>query len=199
MQLHTRVMHRTLHQHYTSLCSATMYADNVALSTSGRCTLLLQLGSCWLPAHQPCSNRSISPVHWAHSSKPASGGQLLWAHAWTDRWIDEQRQMDKPNRCIARGMHSCGQCQYQQVCNRWWFLPWRLSSAAEKVPTFGFMTSPPKGPSSEAGVCPSVCRQSMPLVFKWYVLQQWSLNNTNREPDAKSRTCHPAWPHSHQK
>jgi len=38
--------------------------------------------------HPSCSNRAISPAHWAHSGKPAEAGLLLWAHAGTDRWMD---------------------------------------------------------------------------------------------------------------
>jgi len=49
----------------TSLCSATTYADNVALPAFAR---------------RCCSNRSISPARRAHSSKPATHFRL-WADA----------------------------------------------------------------------------------------------------------------------
>ena len=40
---------------------------------------------------RPGSNRSISPAHRAHSSKPAAARLLLSAHAGTDRRTDEHR------------------------------------------------------------------------------------------------------------
>jgi len=49
----------------------------------------------WHCQHPPTAcrcyrNRSISAACWAHSSKPAAVGLLLWDHAGTDRWADIQ-------------------------------------------------------------------------------------------------------------
>ena len=41
--------------------------------------------------HAPYHNRSISPAGWAHSSKPAAAGLLLWAHIGTDRQTDRRK------------------------------------------------------------------------------------------------------------
>jgi len=57
---------------------------------------------CWPPARRLCSNRSISPVRWAHSSKPtvaACGGRMLWqTYGRTDGRT--------PNSCIDTARHT---------------------------------------------------------------------------------------------
>ena len=83
----------------TSLCSATTYADNMALPAFARRT-----PRCCASR----SNRSIYPAGRAHSSKPTAAGFLPWAHAGTDRQIDRRTdgRMDRrtdgrtPDRCI---------------------------------------------------------------------------------------------------
>jgi len=105
----------------TSLCSATTYADNVALPAAGRLTP----GCCVRASAAPGGrrDRSISAARRAHSSKPACSGFTDVAPVgpcWdrqTDGRIDGQRTVKqtlprKRQRTVHAKVVICEESQY---------------------------------------------------------------------------------------
>jgi len=73
-----------------------------------------------------CSNRSISPARWAHSSKPAAAGLLLWARAGTDRLAD--RQMDgPPHRFTYPAPHIMSSAPMNSAKNEYKLSKWKTA------------------------------------------------------------------------